>query len=198
MSSLVDSLSERRGLVLAAAGGAAAALWLARRASASAPNTAAAPAATSFDAYLKNREVGKKAPQMAKPKFAATSFEAYLRQPAPTAASTAAAAGAAARGPAAPPDAKPITVLFGTEYGFSKEVAEKACEALKGAGYWPQLLDMAELPHGLPGLGAPESSRHQALLLVCSTQVGRRDAWGLAVVLWTPCWPLRACRAARM
>ena len=158
-------LSERRGqLALAAtAAGAAGTVWLCRRyAAAAASGGASAPAATSFDAYLKDRSVGAK-PAQQQPKFAPTSFEAYLRQPAP-----AAAAGAAPGVAAAPPTAKPLTVLFGTEYGFSKEVAEKACEALKEAGYWPQLLDMAELPHGLLGLA---DGRHQALLLVCSTQV---------------------------
>lgn len=164
-------LSERRGqLALAAtAAGAAGAVWLCRRyAAAAASGGASAPAATSFDAYLKDRSVGAK-PAQQPPKFAPTSFEAYLRQPAPAATAGAApAAAAAAPGSAAPPTAKPLTVLFGTEYGFSKEVAEKACEALKEAGYWPQLLDMAELPHGLPGLA---DGRHQALLLVCSTQV---------------------------
>lgn len=165
-------LSERRGQVVlaATAAGAVGAVWLCRRyTAAAASGGASAPAATSFDAYLKDRSVGAK-PAQQQPKFAPTSFEAYLRQPAPAAAAGAtAAAPAAASGPAAPPTAKPVTVLFGTEYGFSKEVAEKACEEVKEAGYWPQLLDMAELPHGLPGLA---DGRHQALLLVCSTQVG--------------------------
>lgn len=170
-----DAWSERRGLVLAgAAAGAAGALWLVRRASAA----DAAPAgrtATSFDAYLKDRSVGA---AKAAPTYAATSFEAYLRQPDPAAAAAAvdapAAGERAAAAAAAPPDAKPLTVLYGTEYGFSKEVAEKACEALKAAGYWPQLADMAALPRGLPGLG--DAGRHQALLLVCSTQA--RTCWG--------------------
>ena len=36
-----------------------------------------------------------------------------------------------------PPDSKPVAVLFGTEYGFSKEIAEKAAGQLKGTGkYW--------------------------------------------------------------
>lgn len=49
----------------------------------------------------------------------------------------------------------------------SHQVAEKAGEQLKDAGYWPQLVDMAEHPHGLASLG-----QQQALLVVCSTQVG--------------------------
>ncbi len=83
---------------------------------------------------------------------------------------------AASSAVAAPADAIPITVLFGTEYGFSKEVAEKACERLRaavppassgGASYWPRLFDMADLPGGLPGMA---EGSHQALLVVCSTQ----------------------------
>ncbi len=36
-----------------------------------------------------------------------------------------------------PPDSKPVAVLFGTEYGFSKEIAEKAAAQLKESGkYW--------------------------------------------------------------
>ena len=36
-----------------------------------------------------------------------------------------------------PPDSKPVAVLFGTEYGFSKEIAEKAAAQLKEGGkYW--------------------------------------------------------------
>ncbi len=182
-------LSERRGqLALAAtAAGAVGAVWLCRRyTAAAASGGASAPAATSFDAYLKDRSVGAK-PAQQQPKFASTSFEAYLRQPAPAAAAGAAPAAAATAGSAAPPAAKPVTVLFGTEYGFSKEVAEKAGEALKEAGYWPQLLDMAELPHGLPGLA---DGRHQALLLVCSTQVG------LFLFDCKRTWHMNACKGA--
>ncbi len=36
-----------------------------------------------------------------------------------------------------PPDSKPVAVLFGTEFGFSKEIAEKAAALLKESGkYW--------------------------------------------------------------
>ena len=37
----------------------------------------------------------------------------------------------------APPDSKPVAVLFGTEYGFSKEIAEKLSARLRDNGkYW--------------------------------------------------------------
>lgn len=36
-----------------------------------------------------------------------------------------------------PPDSKPVAVLFGTEYGFSREIAEKLSARLRGSGkYW--------------------------------------------------------------
>lgn len=36
-----------------------------------------------------------------------------------------------------PPGRKPVAVLFGTEYGFSKEIAEKAAARLKETkAYW--------------------------------------------------------------
>ena len=163
---LIKSRERPLAVGAAAAAGAATLLWLARRRRSS---DGVDLAATGFDAYLKNASIGR--PQIPAPVYASTSFEAYLRKPAagPAAASSAAAA-SDTHGP--PQDAVPVTVLFGTEYGFSKEVAERACEALRCAApppgrgaYWPQLLDMAGLPSGLPGLPS-----HQALLLVCSTQ----------------------------
>ena len=37
----------------------------------------------------------------------------------------------------APPDSKPVAVLFGTEYGFSKEIAEKLSARLRDSSkYW--------------------------------------------------------------
>ncbi len=48
--------------------------------------------------------------------------------------------GAAAAAPAKPrptPDHKPVLVMYGTEYGFSKEIAEKLCSLLaKQGGLW--------------------------------------------------------------
>ena len=200
---------DRRMLALgstAAIASGATLLWLWRRRATAAAAAGSPPpiAATSFDAYLRNRELGRQQPveAAAAPQFAASSFEAYLRQPAattaaavavhqPSGASASASAAAPAGAAAAPSHARPITVLFGTEYGFSKEVAQRVCQRLRDAAdtgsstsgsgggsgsgdccYWPQLLDMAELPQGLPGLGSSSSGtsgQHQALLLVCST-----------------------------
>ena len=203
------------GAAAAAAAGASLYWLLGRRGQA-----AGAPGPTDFESYLRS------APEQPRA-FAATSFEAYLRGPAGN--STAGPAPAAQPPTAAsavPADRAPVTVLFGTEYGFSKEIAEKLAARLQetGAFWWvlvgghvqrggraggrvggrgpcsprcacpvplsipcppqagclshkpslaaapplgprrPRLLDMAEHPEGLP-LG-----RHQALLVVCSTQ----------------------------
>ncbi|GIL73126.1 hypothetical protein Vretimale_4732 [Volvox reticuliferus] len=66
-------------------------------------------------------------------------------------------------GPA--PDMKPVTILYGTEYGFSKEIAEKLCRQLQAAGnFWPVLEDMANYPQGY------DFSKTQVALVACSTQ----------------------------
>ena len=126
------------GLALAGAS----ALWAARRRPARRRSTPGGPLPTDFEAYLRNAAANPCClAEEGSVTHAATSFEAYLRPPAAAAAAAAAApdaAGtpsAAAAGP--PPDSKPVTVLFGTEFGFSKEVAERACERLRAAGpFW--------------------------------------------------------------
>lgn len=68
-------------------------------------------------------------------------------------------------GPPLTEDSIVVTILFGTEYGFSKEIAEKLRDAIWAQPpLWPQLLDMADHPEGL------DLSKEQALLIVCSTQ----------------------------
>ena len=82
-----------------------------------------------------------------------------------------------------PPDRAPVLVLYGTEYGFAREIAEKLAAAMKATGKkeeaapapapapasadgalpWPCVVDMADATPSL--LGA-----QQAALLVCSTQ----------------------------
>lgn len=132
---------------------------------------------TGFDDYLKkqidnpceNYDTNSSAPPVA------TSFEAYLKKPTSNQdqileLSSETTSTTSPSGP--PPDSIPITVLFGTEYGFSKEVSEKLCEHLTSSSYqdqkqyYPVLLDMADYPEGLPTL----TEHHQALLVVCSTQ----------------------------
>ncbi|KAK9905499.1 hypothetical protein WJX75_000993 [Coccomyxa subellipsoidea] len=121
--------------------------------------------AANFSAFLKRPE------QAQKPVRQAASFSSFLRKQ-PGQAEPAAAAATESptdaesiieAGPG--PEQKPVTVLYGTEYGFSKEIAEKLLGKLKESGaLWPRLLDMAEHPEGYP------LEAEQALLVVCSTQ----------------------------
>jgi sulfite reductase alpha subunit-like flavoprotein len=161
--------------IAASACGLSLAWWLVRAFSRPAPSIG-----TGFDDFLKHRVDNPRLrgaePAEEKKKLACltTSFEAYLK------ADVGAAGGpssvsktdgtAAAAAETSPPDtlssnAIPVLVLFGTEYGFSREVAETACTALRGLGLWPLLSDMATFSSGLPSLAA-----HQAILVACSTQ----------------------------
>ena len=95
--------------------------------------------AASFSAFL------KRPGEAQKPVRQAASFSSFLRkqpdqaQPAAVAATenlvNAAAAAVVEAGPG--PEQKPVTVLYGTEYGFSKEIAEKLVGKLKeGRELW--------------------------------------------------------------
>ena len=74
--------------------------------------------------------------------LATTDFGSFLK----ARAAAAAGAGAAAQqqqqqqqqqGPPLTADSVVVTILFGTEYGFSKEIAEKLADALRGRPpYW--------------------------------------------------------------
>ncbi|KAL0048513.1 hypothetical protein WJX82_004898 [Trebouxia sp. C0006] len=95
----------------------------------------------------------------------ATSFGAFLKGPASAAAvvSSNAPSQQASKGPKASDVV--ISVLFGTEYGFSKEVAERVAAAVTACGpYRVKLLDMADHADGL------DLSKEQAVIAVCSTQ----------------------------
>ena len=157
---------------------------------------------TSFQSFLKKEPEAHRDP---------TSFSSFLKKPqsSENADFNASPSPAVVSGPKA--DDVVITVLFGTEYGFSKEVAERAAKVVTACGsYWyvcmtfmlaagsqtsvkacscfpllahlyccarliftikafllgrVRLLDMADHPEGL------DLSQHQAVLVVCSTQV---------------------------
>lgn len=60
---------------------------------------------------------------------------------------------------------KPVGVLYGTEFGLSREVCEKLFDTLKGTGeYWPLLMSMDDYPNGM------DLNNFQALFVACSTQ----------------------------
>ncbi|GMH36378.1 hypothetical protein BSKO_04246 [Bryopsis sp. KO-2023] len=145
LRSLLDG--EHRALLWASLGCATLALWYLK------PTSKKSIDPTDFDGFLKQR------PNKASP----TDFDSFLKGP-------------SGSGPAqddvsevveetAPLDAIRVPVLYGTEYGFSKEIAEKLCGQLKEKGsYWPVLLNMADFPQGL------KLANEQILLVVCSTQ----------------------------
>ena len=78
---------------------------------------------------------------------AATDFGAFLKRRGPAAdAAVAPPASAEERHPLTP-DSVVVTVLFGTEFGFSKEIAEKLADALRDAPpyWWTLFLGIADL-----------------------------------------------------
>ena len=59
-------------------------------------------------------------------------------------------------------------MLYGTEYGFAREIASKVAAALRGRRIRALVKDMAEVPCGLP-LAAGTDGAAQAALFICST-----------------------------
>jgi sulfite reductase (NADPH) flavoprotein alpha-component len=113
--------------------------------------------ATDFDSFLRAPAHTAAAPSTnngGRPGVEATSFDAFLKvkpvEPDPAvfstwlksgggavAAPTTAVVDEAAEEEEAPLDAVRVLVMYGTEYGFSKEIAEKVCARLKeGGAYW--------------------------------------------------------------
>lgn len=70
--------------------------------------------------------------------LAATDFGSFLKRRGPAAADTAAAVKQQKQaGPPLTADSVVVTILFGTEYGFSKEIAEKLAGVLhESPPYW--------------------------------------------------------------
>lgn len=117
---------------------------------------------SSFDDFLK-------APaQKTTNTFDSCVFESFLRNGGASA-QTAPAKKEQVTAPPAAPRAKPgdvrVLVMYGTEYGFSKEIAGVLCKRLQDSDkYWPVLVDMADHPKGYP------LAEEQAVLVICSTQ----------------------------
>jgi len=145
------------------------------------------PPTTDFDSFLKipidNPAVTKHQRDDGKNKkrnYAATSFEAYLTR---TDSSSSPSSildlvdGVALSPPriepipCCPPDAVPVTILYGTEFGFSRAIAEKLCQRVENYSnnngthrYWPELLNLADFPEGFC------LEKCQVALIACSTQ----------------------------
>lgn len=98
------------------------------------------PAPTDFEAYLKVRD-----PQSVTHKFSSTETSDDEHAP--------------------PSHLKPVGVLYGTEFGLSREVCEKMCDTLNEMGsYWPILMSMDDYPQGM------DLKKFQVLMIACSTQ----------------------------
>jgi len=91
---------------------------------------------------------------------------ALTKAPAASKAPVSEASAAPDTGSAGPkPEHARVLVMFGTEYGFSKEIAQKLCAKLQATDkYWPVLVDMADAPSGW------DLANEQALIIACSTQ----------------------------
>jgi sulfite reductase (NADPH) flavoprotein alpha-component len=136
------------------------------------------PTTTDFDSFLRKPIANpslqhQQGTNKNKRKYAATSFEAYLTNigdsPLQTTATATASPTAIDSIPCCPPDSKPVTILYGTEFGFSREIAEKLYQRIKkysknNNSYWPELLNLADFPDGFC------LEKCQLVLTVCSTQ----------------------------
>jgi len=117
---------------------------------------------TDFDSYLACNDY--KAEAKARPE---TDFENWIRKPDPKTTMHKFTSAETSDSEEAPPPAhlKPVGVLYGTEFGLSREVCEKLCEKLIATNsYHPMLLSMDDYPSGL------DLTKLQALLVACSTQ----------------------------
>ena len=117
---------------------------------------------TDFDSYLACNDY--KAEAKARPE---TDFENWIRKPDPKTTMHKFTSAETSDSEEVPPPAhlKPVGVLYGTEFGLSREVCEKLCEKLIATNsYHPMLLSMDDYPSGL------DLTKLQALLVACSTQ----------------------------
>ena len=119
--------------------------------------------ATSFHSFLKEVPHVQRDP---------SSFGAFLKGPGQVVSAAQPSAASPATSEAGPEDTDhAITVLFGTEYGFSKEVAERAAAAVKASGsYWYQSPSDCGQLHKQPSL-------HKTLLLHTSELLRQKRLW---------------------
>lgn len=119
---------------------------------------------TDFDSYLANKEY------KGSTKVAETDFENWIRKPDPTTtthkfSSTETSDSEEHQLEAPPAHLKPVGVLYGTEFGLSREICEKLCDKLNATDkYYPMLLSMDDYPSGL------DLTKFQTLMVACSTQ----------------------------
>lgn len=121
-----------------------------------------------FEAYLK---VPTENPCLTsqvkeKPKYAPTDFESYLKVQDPVSVTNKFSSNETSDDDSLPPaHLKPVAVLYGTEFGLSREVAESmGSRLMKTDKYWPLVLSMDDYPSGM------DLSKFQVLFVACSTQ----------------------------
>jgi len=107
-------------------------------------------------------------PSAGKKKYDSTSFATFLKNSGGVELAEGGAGGDAPRADplleGLPGKGLPVAVMYGTEYGFSKEIAVKLCTRLKELGnVIPKLLDMADHPDGY------NIASEQSLFVIVST-----------------------------
>ena len=118
---------------------------------------------TDFDSYLANKEYA------ATNKVPKTDFENWIRKTDPSSTthkfSSTETSDSEDHQLEVPVHLKPVGVLYGTEFGLSREVCEKLCDKMNATNkYYPMLLSMNDFPSGL------DLAKFQTLAVACSTQ----------------------------
>ncbi len=118
---------------------------------------------TDFDSYLADKEY------KATNKVPETDFENWIRKPDPASTthrfSSTETSDSEEHHLEVPVHLKPVGVLYGTEFGLSREICEKLCDKLTATNkYYPMLLSMDDFPSGL------DLDKFQTLVVACSTQ----------------------------
>jgi hypothetical protein len=174
--------------------GVPSALWLLSR-----TRRPAGPAPNDFESFLKQRDTPGTTDQAP---VSANSFEAFLRAPGGQQGAAAAgpgdttrAAAAAAPTAAVPSDRAPVTVLFGTEYGFSKEIAEKLAGRLEQTEQFWWVLCFAVPSLAVCGVGSAGYVDLAGLFLWLAPGCGRPYKIGL---VWKWAWSQRVLSPASL
>lgn len=144
--------SDRSKWLLGGAVAAGGVWWLCRRRTP--PGHAAE---TSFEAYMRSKDVRPGGAQPATKSYDPTDFSSYLKSRSGAGGTDASGAPAAPseQQESAPLNAKPVLILFGTEFGFSKEVREREGNAAIGQA-------AAEIKKGSPPLHSVANCRRAA------------------------------------
>ena len=165
----MDGFSERHSTLLWLSGaGAVSAYCLYKWLFGSGGGTRPGPP-VDFESYLKVRTENPSliaARRAAEREPAPTDFEAYLKVRDPKSVTHKFSSNETSDDELAPPaHLKPVGVLYGTEFGLSREVCESLCDSLsKTEKYWPMMMSMDDYPKGF------DLQKFQALFVACSTQ----------------------------